>query len=52
VLDPFCGTGTTLAAALEVGCESIGIDISEGVLPEIEQRLAGVQLALPEVAAR
>lgn len=52
VLDPFCGTGTTLAAALEVGRESIGIDISEGVLPEIEQRLAGVQLALPEVAAR
>jgi tRNA G10 N-methylase Trm11 len=27
VLDPFCGTGTTLLAALKTGRNSIGIDI-------------------------
>jgi site-specific DNA-methyltransferase (adenine-specific) len=29
VLDPFCGSGTTLRAARELGRESIGVDISE-----------------------
>lgn len=29
VLDPFCGTGTTLLAARELGRRSVGIDVSE-----------------------
>ena len=29
VLDPFCGSGTTLVAANEVGLNAIGLDISE-----------------------
>lgn len=29
VLDPFCGTGTTLLAARELGRKSVGIDVSE-----------------------
>ena len=29
VLDPFCGTGTTMKVASELGRRSIGIDISE-----------------------
>jgi hypothetical protein len=28
VLDPFCGTGTTMLAALKLGRKSVGIDIS------------------------
>lgn len=32
VLDPFCGTGTTLAAARSLGRKSVGIDISRDYL--------------------
>jgi DNA modification methylase len=27
VIDPFCGTGTTMVAAMKAGRNSIGIDI-------------------------
>lgn len=38
VLDPFCGTGTTLLAARDLGRQSIGIDISSQYLEIAEER--------------
>lgn len=38
VLDPFCGTGTTLLAARDLGRQSIGIDISSHYLMIAEER--------------
>lgn len=40
VLDPFCGTGTTLLAARDLGRQSIGIDISSRYLEIAEERCA------------
>ena len=40
VLDPFCGTGTTLLAALSLGRMSVGIDISRQYLELAEERCA------------
>jgi site-specific DNA-methyltransferase (adenine-specific) len=37
-LDPFCGTGTTLAAARELGRKSVGIDLSRRYLELAEER--------------
>jgi site-specific DNA-methyltransferase (adenine-specific) len=39
VVDPFCGSGTTLVAAKLLGRKSLGIDISEDALRLAEQRL-------------
>jgi len=38
VLDPFCGTGTTMLAALHLGRRSIGIDLSREYLDIASQR--------------
>lgn len=38
VLDPFCGTGTTMLAALRLGRKSIGIELSEEYLGIAERR--------------
>lgn len=38
VLDPFCGTGTTLLAALSLDRKSVGIDISRQYLEFAEER--------------
>jgi site-specific DNA-methyltransferase (adenine-specific) len=38
VLDPFCGTGTTMLAALRLGRKSIGIDLSQEYLRNAERR--------------
>jgi site-specific DNA-methyltransferase (adenine-specific) len=38
VLDPFCGTGTTLYAALNLGRKSVGIDISRKYLEIAQER--------------
>lgn len=38
VLDPFCGTGTTLIAARNLGRKSVGIDISRHYLELTQQR--------------
>ncbi len=40
VLDPFCGTGTTLLAARNLGRKSVGIDISRQYLEHAEERCA------------
>lgn len=50
VLDPFVGTGTTLAKALELGRFAIGIDNDATNLEEIDLRLADTQLRLVEGA--
>jgi site-specific DNA-methyltransferase (adenine-specific) len=39
-LDPFCGTGTTLVAAQQLGRKSIGIDISRRYLELSQKRSA------------
>ena len=39
VLDPFCGSGTTLVAAQELGRKSIGIDISSEAVQLTQRRL-------------
>ncbi len=38
VLDPFCGTGTTLVAASNLGRKSVGIDISHRYLELTQER--------------
>jgi len=38
VLDPFCGTGTTLVAARDLGIKSVGIDISRRYLEAAQDR--------------
>ena len=41
VLDPFCGTGTTLLAAFRLGRKSVGIDISWEYLEHARKRCSG-----------
>ena len=38
VLDPFCGTGTTMAVAANLGRKSVGIDISPSYISEAKRR--------------
>jgi site-specific DNA-methyltransferase (adenine-specific) len=49
VLDPFCGTGTTLCAALSLGRKSVGIDIPRAYL-ELAQKRCATSPTKPEVA--
>lgn len=39
VLDPFCGCGTTIDAAIKLGCKWIGIDVTYIAIDLIEKRL-------------
>lgn len=40
VVDPFCGSGTTMVAALKTGRHSIGVEIDAGYCKMAEERLA------------
>ncbi len=42
VLDPFCGTGTTMLAARHLGLKSIGVDISSRYLEMTQERCDGL----------
>lgn len=46
VLDPFMGSGTTLAVALQYGRKAIGIDIRESQVELTKRRLSGVQRSM------
>ena len=46
VCDPMCGSGTTLAAALKLGCQVIGADVDEDAVRITKERLADVVAAL------
>jgi len=39
VLDPFCGSGTTLLAATRLGCEAIGFDLEQKYVDLSHERL-------------
>ncbi|MBN2182747.1 MAG: hypothetical protein JW715_12615 [Sedimentisphaerales bacterium] len=43
VLDPFCGSGTTAAAAFQLGRHYIGIEISEQYVENAKKRLAALK---------
>ncbi len=45
VLDPFCGTGTTMLVALHLGKKSVGIDIS-GEYIELAEKRCGIPIQL------
>lgn len=40
ILDPFCGTGTTMLVACQLGRKSVGIDLSEKYISMAENRSA------------
>jgi site-specific DNA-methyltransferase (adenine-specific) len=51
VIDPFCGTGTTLLAAAQLGRRSVGIDLSAEYLSATRERyLSWAALAQPRAA--
>jgi DNA modification methylase len=47
VLDPFAGSGTTLAAAKRLGRDYLGIEISENYADKVRERMSQI---VPEVA--
>ena len=46
VLDPFLGSGTTIAAAVELGRQHIGIEINHEYCQISRERISGVQIKL------
>jgi DNA modification methylase len=52
VLDPFVGSGTTALAAIQLGRDYIGIEISEEYVSLAKKRIARIQMSLPQLAER
>ena len=53
VLDPFMGTGTTMAAAMAAGRSSVGVEFDKTLAPAVQGTLAGAAaMANRRVAAR
>ena len=50
VLDPFCGSGTSLVAAAERGHSTIGIDANPQAIGITQQRLAQIEGTPPCIA--
>lgn len=50
VLDCFCGSGTSMKAALELGRNSIGIEIDSNLLPVIKEKIESSKRMKPAVA--
>jgi len=46
VLDPYCGSGTTIEAALAEGFQAIGIERDPESFEDTQRRLDGAQLGL------
>ena len=42
VLDPFCGTGTTMLVASQLGRKSVGIDVCESYVQLADERTASL----------
>ena len=47
VLDPFAGSGTTLAVAKKLGRSFLGVELSDAYVAKIRQRLAGITVGDP-----
>ena len=45
VFDPFCGTGTTLVVASQLGCHSIGVEKDSVNINHIRRRLSHIRLS-------
>jgi DNA modification methylase len=52
VLDPFMGTGTTLAAAMAAGRSSVGYEMDKSLVPAIHRTVRGVMLPTNQAASR
>jgi site-specific DNA-methyltransferase (adenine-specific) len=52
VLDPFAGSGTTLAVAKGLGRDYLGIELNPAYKKLIEARIKGASSAEPPAAAR
>lgn len=52
VLDPFCGSGTTLIAAHRLGIEAVGIEREAEYVEQAYQRFTNTSRPTPETSAR